>query len=95
MIRLVWVTVVTLLLLLNDCNLESLQDGSRTRKEIPQRACCKARACNCCMFVDKHIYIIFLSLFVLRNFRSVVLKVGGITPLGAIVRDKGAIKRGR
>jgi len=47
------------------------------------------------MFVDKHIYIIFLSLFVLRNFRSVVLKVGGITPLGAIVRDKGAIKRGR
>jgi len=30
--------------------LESLQeDWSRTRQEIPQTACCKARACNCCV----------------------------------------------
>jgi len=28
---------------------ESLQeDGSRTRQEVPQTACCKARAYNCC-----------------------------------------------
>jgi len=32
------------------------------------------------MFISKHIFIIFLSLFVIRNFRSVVLKVGGIAP---------------
>jgi len=44
------------------------------------------------MLVGKHIFIIFLSLFVIRNFTSVVLKVGGITPLGTILRDKGAIK---
>jgi len=44
------------------------------------------------MFVGKHIYIIFLSLFVLRNCRSAVLKLGGITPLGAILKGKGAIK---
>jgi len=44
------------------------------------------------MFVGKHIYIIFLSLFVIRNFRSTVLKVGGITHLGAILRGKRAIK---
>jgi len=44
------------------------------------------------MFIGKHIFIIFLSLFIIRNFRSVVLKVGGITPLGAIFRGKGAIK---
>jgi len=44
------------------------------------------------MFIGKHIFIIFLSLFVIRNFRSVVLKVGGITLLGAILRGKGAIK---
>jgi len=44
------------------------------------------------MFIGKHIFIIFLSLFIIRNFRSVVLKVGRITPLGAIFRGKGAIK---
>jgi len=44
------------------------------------------------MVIGKHIFIIFLSLFVIRNFRSVVLKVGGITSLGAILRGKGAIK---
>ena len=49
LIRLMVVTAVTLLLLLNDEHkLESLQeDGSRTRQEIPQIACCKARTCNC------------------------------------------------
>jgi len=44
------------------------------------------------MFSGKHFLIIFLSLFVIRHFRYVVLKVGGITPLGAILRDNGAIK---
>jgi len=44
------------------------------------------------MFIGKHIFIIFLSLFVIRNFRSVVLKVGGFIPLGAILRSTGAIK---
>jgi len=44
------------------------------------------------MFIGKHIFIIFLSLFVIKNFRSVILKVGGITHLGAILRGKGAIK---
>jgi len=44
------------------------------------------------MFIGKHIFIIYLSLFVTRNFRSVVLKVGRITPLGAILRGKEAIK---
>jgi len=44
------------------------------------------------MFIGKHIFIIFLSLFVIRNLISVVLKVGGITTLGAILRGKGAIK---
>jgi len=44
------------------------------------------------MFIGKHIFIIFLSLFVIRNFRSVDLRVGRITPLGAILRGKGAIK---
>jgi len=44
------------------------------------------------MLIGKHIFIIFLSLFVIRNFRSVILKVGGITPLGAILRGKGTIK---
>jgi len=34
------------------------------------------------MFIGKHIFIIFLGLFVIRNVRSVFLKVGGITPLG-------------
>jgi len=34
------------------------------------------------MFIGKHIFIIFLSLFVIRNCRSVVLKVGGITSWG-------------
>jgi len=43
------------------------------------------------MFIGKHIFIIFLSLFVIRNFRSVVLKAGGITPLGAILRGIGEI----
>jgi len=43
------------------------------------------------MFIGIH-FIIFLSLFVIRNLRSMVLKVGGITPLGAILRGKGAIK---
>jgi len=30
------------------CKLESSQEGngSRTRQEIPQTACCKVRACN-------------------------------------------------
>jgi len=45
------------------------------------------------MFIDKHIFIIFLSLFVIRNFRSVVLKLGGIISLGAILRGKGATKQ--
>ena len=44
------------------------------------------------MLVGKHIFIIFLSLFVIRNFTSVVLKVGGIIPLGTILRGKGAKK---
>ena len=44
------------------------------------------------MFIGKHIFIIFLGLFVIRNFRSAVLKVGGITPLGASLRGKGVIK---
>jgi len=44
------------------------------------------------MFIGKHIFIIFLSLFVIRNFRSVVVNVGGIKPLGAILRGKGTIK---
>jgi len=39
-----------------------------------------------------YIFIIFLSLFVIRNFRSVGLKVGGITRLVAILMGKGAIK---
>jgi len=48
------------------------------------------------MFIGKHIFINFLSHFVIRNFRSVVLKVGGITPLEAILRGKEAInQRGR
>jgi len=48
----VWVTVVALQILLNDkYKLESLQDGSRTRQEIPQTAGCKARACNWCLVV--------------------------------------------
>jgi len=49
------------------------------------------------MFIGKHIFIIFLSLFVIRNFRSVVLKVGGIALLGAILKGdetKGEISRG-
>jgi len=90
----VWVTVVTLLLLLNDeCKLGALQeDGSRTRQEIPQTACCKARACNCCICLLVSILYYLPPLFVIRNFRSVVLKVFGITPLEAILRGKGAIK---
>jgi len=38
-----------LIILLNDeCKLESLQeDGNRTRQEIPKAACCKARPCKC------------------------------------------------
>jgi len=44
------------------------------------------------MFICKHIFIIFLNLFVTRNFRSVVLKVGGINPLGEILRGKVAMK---
>jgi len=44
------------------------------------------------MFIGKLIFINILSLFVIRNFRSVVLKVGGITPLEAILRGKEAIK---
>jgi len=43
------------------------------------------------MFIGKYIYIIFLSLFGIRNFRLVVLRVGGINPLGAILRGKGSI----
>jgi len=51
---LVWVTDVALQTFLNDkYKLESLQgDGSRTRQAIPQNACWKARACNCCNFYD-------------------------------------------
>jgi len=49
LICLVWVTAVTLLLLLNDgCKLESLQDDGRTEQEIPQTpgtVAHKARAC--------------------------------------------------
>jgi len=42
---LVWVTAVTLLLLLNDVyKFESLQENGRTRQAIPQTAGCKARA---------------------------------------------------
>jgi len=85
--------------LLNDeYKLESLQeDGSRTRQEIPQTACCKARACNNCRcLLVNMFFLVFLSLFVIRIIRSVVLKVGGITPLGAILRGKEAInQRGR
>jgi len=44
------------------------------------------------MFIGKHIFIIFLSLSVIRNFRSVFLNVAGIIPLEAILRGKGAIK---
>ena len=40
----------------------------------------------------QHIFIIFFSLFVIRNFWSVVVKVGWIAPLGANLRGKGAIK---
>jgi len=40
---------LTIILLNDECKLELLQEaGSRTRQEIPQTACCKARACNCC-----------------------------------------------
>jgi len=41
------------LLLLNDRNkLESLQEGGSwwTRREIPQTACCKSKAYNCCHY---------------------------------------------
>jgi len=44
------------------------------------------------MFIGKHIFIIFLSLFVIRNFRSMLLKAGGYTPLVAILSGKAAIK---
>jgi len=44
------------------------------------------------LFIGNHIFIIFLSLFVIRNFRSIVLKLYGIAPLGAIMRGKGVIK---
>jgi len=65
LIRLVWVTVVALLLLLNDeCKLESLQeDGSRTRQEIPRAACCKAIACKCCVCLLVNIFLLSSSAF--------------------------------
>jgi len=44
------------------------------------------------MFVGKLIYIIFLNPFVIRNFRSVVLKVGGSTPSGVMLRGKGEVR---
>jgi len=44
------------------------------------------------MFVGKHIYNIFLSLFVLRNCRSAVLKLGGITPLVGDFKGQGGDK---
>jgi len=43
------------------------------------------------MFIGKHIFVIFLSLFVIRNFRSVVLKVSESHPWGDF-EDKEAIK---
>jgi len=64
LIRLVVVTAVTLLLLLNDTyKLESLQeDGSRTRQEIPETAGSKARACNCCILYNfMHFFILKLT----------------------------------
>jgi len=45
---------------------------------------------NHCMLIGKHIFFFFLSFFATRNFRSVVLKVGGTTPFGVILRGKGA-----
>jgi len=47
------------------------------------------------MFIGKHIFIIFLSLFVTRNFRSLVLKVGGITPWGDLEGQGGDKTKGR
>jgi len=44
------------------------------------------------MLIGKHTFLIFASLFVIRNFRSVVLKVGGITALGMILRGNGGDK---
>jgi len=44
------------------------------------------------MFIGKHIFINFLSLFVIRNFRSMFLKVDRIAPLAAILRRKEAIR---
>jgi len=41
------------------------------------------------MFIGKHIFIIFLSLFVIRNFGSLVLKVSRITPWGEFERQGG------
>jgi len=38
------------------------------------------------MLIGKHIFIFFLSLFVIKNFRSVILKVSGTTNFGAILR---------
>jgi len=44
--------------------LESLQeDGSRIRQEIPRTACCKARACNCCMCLLVNIFVLSSSAF--------------------------------
>jgi len=40
------------------------------------------------MFIGKHIFIIFLSLFVIRNFRSVVLN----RPLGGDFEGQGGDK---
>jgi len=52
LIRLEWVTAVTLLKLLNEgYKLESLQEDVRTRQEIPQTTGCKARAC-CVVYVE-------------------------------------------
>jgi len=42
------------------------------------------------MLIDKHLFPFFHSLFVIRNFRSVVLKVCGTNPFVAIVKGKGA-----
>jgi len=44
------------------------------------------------MFIGKHIFIIFLSLSVIRNFRSVFLNVAGIIPLEGDFEGQGGHK---
>jgi len=70
---------------LNDCKKMGAEPGRRFLKQ-PAAKLEPAIFIYMYMFVGKHIFIIFLSLFVTRNSRSVVLKVGEITLLGAILR---------